>query len=350
MRVPSRWLLPLIAACAAPVLAQDTPQVPKIQVPKIGPAPLKASDGKEATPGRVPSDAGPAATALWNEMLKATKASETTQPIRSFSMGFDVRMRDIGEANFPTKDIKAIFDYLDLGKGYVRGTYSQSGRMMMRGPNGDWSVTEKGGPVALRGREDATSRAELDRLIAICRNFVALTRPSEIRLVELRALKLAKANPDVTEPLDARTLEFDRGRFLRMPNDKLDAPARKLRWLEVASPDFRLYVPPTEATSSGTEPVYRALLGLNERGQVRFAQFSQDKDGTLLPSTALFVNTIQHTEIDDYVLPLELEVHTVQHDSGVWRFEEKPSVMLYAMRHLSEINPVFPKGHFVPAE
>ena len=121
--------------------SQDSPQQDRPVPPVLKAPPILASDGEPAVPGRIPSDVTPKALERWKELLQSTRVQGSApRPIQSFSMGFDIRVRKQGEAGYPTKEERATFDYQDEGGGYVRGTFAQSGRVMLRGPKGDLSL------------------------------------------------------------------------------------------------------------------------------------------------------------------------------------------------------------------
>lgn len=339
-----RVLCALLLLCPS-ALSQDNPPV---SVPNIGPAPLMASDGKQAAPGRIPDGTSEEARKRWQKLVQGSNvAGVQTTPIRSFSMGFDLRLRTIGVQNSPSKEVRATFDYLDEKSGYVRGTYHDSGRSMLRGPKGDWSLDNKTGAVKLDGREDQVSRDELDRLLAISRNFVSLARPEGVRLVELRELDPRPIDASLRTPLDRRTLEFGDGRFLRLPQNSMVQSALSLTWIEVASPDFRLYVPAGQLGAGGSEPVYRALLGLASDGHVQFAQFTRDDAGPAL-ATALFVHIKQLAEVGGYRFPRVIEVHSVLRERMPWQFEEKPSFELWGLKSHTWLNPMLQAKDFLP--
>ncbi|MGK0217002.1 MAG: hypothetical protein ACI9HE_000476 [Planctomycetota bacterium] len=340
---PMRVLCALLLLCPS-ALSQDNPPV---SLPSMGPPPLMAADGKLAAPGRIPEGVSQEARARWAKLVQGSYVSGVqTQPIRSFSMGFDLRIRTVGVDNSPSKDVRATFDYLDEKSGYVRGTYHDSGRAMLRGPKGDWSE-DKTGSLKIDGREDQASRDELDRLLAISRNFVSLARPEGVRLVDMRELNPKAIDASLRTPLDRRTLEFGGGRFLRLPENAMVQAALALTWIEVASPDFRLYVPPGELTAAGTEPVYRAILGLAADGHVQFAQFTRDDNGPSLAS-ALFVHIKQLTEVGGYRFPRVIEVHSVVSDRLPWQFEENPSFELYGLESHTQLNPTLQAKDFLP--
>lgn len=341
---PMRVICTLLLLCS-PAFGQANPPV---TLPNIGPAPLVASDGKQAAPGRIPGDTSKEAQKRWQKLVQGSRVEDVqTTPIRSFSMGFDLRLRTIGVEHSPSKDARAIFDYLDEKSGYVRGTYLDSGRGMLRGPEGDWSLDSKTGPVKLDGREDQVSRDELDRLLAISRNFVSLARPEGVRLVELRELNPEPIGASLRTPLDRRTLEFGDGRFLRLPKNSMVQDALQLTWIEVASPDFRLYVPSGEISAGGIEPVYRALLGLASDGHVQLAQFTRDDKGPAL-ATALFVHIKELTEVNGYRFPRVIEVHSALRERMPWQFEENPSFELHGLRSHTRLNSMLQAKHFLP--
>ncbi|MFT5200171.1 MAG: hypothetical protein ACI87O_002846 [Planctomycetota bacterium] len=349
-------------SAAASQTGAPAPELPQ-GLPTTAPGPQAekwvASDGKEATPGRIPGGTSETAILLWGEVLAASrikKAEGPTPPVTSFDLTFDVRLRT--QPNAPSNDEKVNFLFMDQGRGYLSAEFQNSHRRTIRGDQGDHLFDGKEW-VSLQGREDQESRRELNRWVAIARNFVALTQPAAVRLIELKELTpLEQAL--VTEPASDEIrketapllrVKFGDGRFLSLPNAKLQNVAKGLRWLEVTSPDFRLFdsgdrLPGTPASA------YRAMLGLDKDGRVRLAQFHENHGGAVRLQGALFVEIKSWKELPNgYVLPKEINTFRSDATRGDTTFEALPAMGLWLFTRYARINPKSPKlkpANFAP--
>ena len=299
--------------------------------------PLLAVDGQPVAPGRIPEGTAEAAIALWNQMLAANKSSQATgpvQPIQSFDMTFSARFRSA--SNQPESDVDVRFLFLEQGRGFLKAVLA-SGRQTLRGPDGDW-LYDKDTWTQIQGREDLESVRELDRWVAISRNFVALTQARGIRLVELRALEPIPKDPQ-TLRIDFAGEQQHAGRFVILPNATLQPVAQNLRWLEVTSPDFGLYDSGEPAGHAPKETkVFRGALGLDPAGRVVLAQFHEVRGGHNFPQGALFVHIPKWTEQPSgYVLPRQLLVFR---QTSPLQFEPHPNMDLWLKAKHSSINPV----------
>ncbi|MCP3919860.1 MAG: hypothetical protein GY711_30370 [bacterium] len=338
-----------VLAFAAYASAQDD-QAPKqdpkppIVPPTIGaPAPvaekpLLATDGKPVAPGRIPSDAEPEAVALWNKMLAATRAGGAeAPPIRSFDLTFDVRIRrEGGNNNFETR-----FAFLDEADGYILGKIDRKDRTSMRGPKGDWQI-EGDTKVELDGREHEQSVRTLDEWVSIARNYIALTRPGGVRIVGLSAPKIER----VAVAADVTELVFGNER-VPIP-DRLVERAKPLEWLEVKSPDFRLYS--AAGNSSAGTPVYRALLGLvPATGEVAMAVLNEDRAGAKVVESSLLVDVPSWLDGGDgYRVPQHLRLHQVVLSGYPLSFEPKAGTELYLHKGRVRLNPRLSARVFEP--
>lgn len=301
---------------------QDDPSVPDVEIvlPDDPAArPLLASDGEPVIPGRIPSDTPEAARALWERVLAWTRTDEAAAPVRSFDLGFDVVFRaDDRHNQFPAR-----YAFVDE-PGWLRCDVERSKRVQVRGPKGDWLI-EKGQATRLVGRENAQSRREMDQWVAISRNFISLTDPDKVRLVRLA---LGQAPP--AHVLPSRDIPVAPG----------------LQWLEVESPDFRLY----ESAETGVaDPVYRARLGVEPAtGSVRLALLEERGVPGGLSSAALLVAIEGWRTVADRRLPENLVVHALDPERVPSGFEERPSVDLWLLREEPRINPELPASYFEP--
>jgi hypothetical protein len=95
--------------------------------------------------------------------------------------------------------------------------------------------------IELVGREAREDRRQVDEMLAIARNFVAVSDLSRTRLTRLELLE---------EPPEGLPRTLKRA-------------ARKLEWIRVASPDFALLEDQVRRPAAGKKPVFRVDLGLS---------------------------------------------------------------------------------------
>lgn len=323
----------LLALAVSPALAravhsglhaqgQDDPSVPQVEVvlpERASTAPLVASDGQPVVPGRIPSDTPEAARTLWERVLAWTRIGESAAPVRSFDLGFDVVFRAEDRHNqFPAR-----YAFVD-DPGWLRCEIERSKRVQVRGPKGDWLI-EKGQPTRLVGRENRESRREMDQWVAISRNFLALTDPAKVRIV-----RLATGEPPPAQVLPSRAVPL----------------APTFSWLEVESPDFRLYESAEEGVA---DPVYRARLGVDPAsGAVGLALLEARGTRGVLASGALLVEIVGWRTVGDRRLPENVLVHAVDPERVPFGFEERPSIDLWLSREDPRLNPELPATHFEP--
>jgi len=317
---------------------QDPPRPPA--VPPAEPA-LVASDGLLASPGRVPEDATPEALARWGRALAAIGAGQAGErpPIRAFELELDVIHRRSGGSN----QTQAGFRYLEDSRGpYLRAFLERRNLALLRGPAGDFLVD--GDDVQpLAGREAEQDRRALEDYLGICRNFLALTRPDQLRLVRLEARAIAPAgDPDAEAEV---RFEEDGARPVRLARAEDARLARTLEWLYVESPDFRL------AAGSGRAPreVARALLGLDPAsGEVRLALLAEGGAGPLVGARSLCVEVRSYRELEGaWHVPRSLLVRPVDPSAAPPGFAGPESTELWLKRE-SVINPPLTPRDFLP--
>lgn len=312
-------ILTLLAAGALPQDQEPIPRIAPVAPPTAAArAPLIASDGEPALPGRIPTDTPEDARVAWRALSRALRAEGAEpEPVRSFDLLFDAVLR----APDRTNNVKARYAF-QAETGYLRCDMERSKRVQVRGPDGDWLV-EDDRKTDLRGRENEQSRREMDQWVAIARNFIALSAPRTVRLVRLRLLDELP---------------------IALPSDELDALASGLRWLDVKSPDFCLYESIADARS---EPVFRALLGLDPKtNEPRLAVLHEDKGDTIVLETTLLVAVEQWKTQQDHRLPQRLLVHDVDPTRSPWTFQVRPNVDLWLLE--GQLNVELAPEHFVP--
>lgn len=296
----------LAALSAAPETGrQDPPALPDLPG-EVAPPVLLAADGEAVAPGRVPGGTSPEALRRWTRMLATlASAGEVPRPsITDFDLSVDVVHRREGGSN----ESEAGFRYLENPRGpYLRVYLERKDLVVLRGPSGDWLLD--GDEVKdLSGRDGIDDRRLLDEYTSLCRNFLSLTRPDQVRLVRLEARDVA--TDTVTEGSLVLTFRNDAGE-LRFPDAKIAEEARGLEWLYVESPDFRL-------VQSRAEPagVPRALLGLERKsGEVRLAVLA-NASGPLIAPDSVLVMLGRYRDLEGgWRVPRSLHVKPV--DTGV---------------------------------
>ena len=300
--------LPALALTTAAARAQEAP--PDLPPPREPAAPaedlLLASDGAPAAPGRVPADTSEAARRLWTQLAGSLSVDDGTPAAdapRAFEFEFDVRHRQ----SSGTQNFSARLRYLDEGPGLVRcevlDDRGAERSAQMRG------VDERGRPLywfrkvqgegrtdgwrALRGRDTATSREEIDGWAAVAYDIARLTRPSSLRILSLRERAPLPAL-DGDSPLRLR-FEGDQGGLLLPAVDiegvregraqQVHELCAGLRWLEVRTMDFR----DLEDRGPGADPRYRLVFGMDPTsGRPRVVVVSPSSQGPLqAPGTIL---------------------------------------------------------------
>jgi hypothetical protein len=264
--------------------------------------PLLGTDGKPILPGQLPPGTSAAASALWTAVLERSGAG---QPIRSFELSFYLRQRD---PNHPqVNDLDLRFSY--LVPGYVRAVL-ESGRTLLRGPRGDYLIDQQE-TISLVGREGIEDREQLDQMASLARNFVALSDPRSLRLVELAV------EPAPPSGLPSRYAQETKG----------------LSWLRVVSPDF--FLGSAQARPAGTPPpLYSAALGIEpETREIRFAVLHEQKlklEGeqqvtALVPETAMLVRLAEYTDRNGFHVPHSVRVFGLDATMVPARFRSSPT-------------------------
>lgn len=264
--------------------------------------PLLGADGNPILPGQLPPGTSPAASAAWTAVLERSGAG---QPIRSFELSFYLRQRD---PNHPqVNDLDLRFSY--LVPGYVRAVL-ESGRTLLRGPRGDFLIDQQE-TVSLVGREGIEDREQLDQMASLARNFVALSDPRSLRIVELAV------EPNAPGGLPSRYQKETSG----------------LSWLRVVSPDF--FLSGSEARPAGTPPpLFSCALGIDsESREIRFAVLHERREklvddkqvATLVPETAMLVRLGEYTDRNGFHVPHSVRVFGLDPKVLPARFSSSPT-------------------------
>ena len=166
------------------------------------------------------------ARAAWQLVSRSGRTA--ADPIAAFRLSADVLTRDGVQTN------ETQVDYRYLAPDCIRFVLPSQRETGRFGPKQrDYWLKDKEEVVTLAGRDYAEDRRLVDEMIAVARNFVALSDPSRI---ELSDLTLLSAPPPELYPALARE-------------------ASKWSWLRLVSPDFAL-VP---SGANGTAPASYAV-------------------------------------------------------------------------------------------
>ena len=317
---PAHGPLILLALLAGPGQTQDE----GAQEPPT----LAAVDGQPIAPGRIPKGTTPAAQALWSKFT----GGDRKPPIHSFDLSFEVQVRQPGKFN----EIQARIRFLQHPRGpFIDASFEREDRRSVRGPRGDFLV-EEGDAQPMVGLDFEEDRRSLDRWCALSSHFITLSQPERIRLISLEQRSLSAEQP---KPLAANQHEvrFEGIDPLVLPSAQLARQARGLEWLDIKSPDFRLYETRL-ARAEGN--VQRALLGLDPAtGEVRMAMLSEDVRGAIVLESALLVLVPRYQKLRETTrVPAQLEVREVDPRTSPWTFEARSGTTLFLKRD-GRLNP-----------
>ncbi|MFN0007762.1 MAG: hypothetical protein ACKVXR_07625 [Planctomycetota bacterium] len=303
-------LCPLLLAALAPLL-QAPPPAPPLPGAKesqpVDPAILAL------VPGAIPAGATAAAREDWKKLEAATFVPGSQRaPITAFDLSIDIRYkRNAAGSN----DLKAVYRY--LAPGFVRIDLENSSTM--RGPKGDWleAPARKEKIDLAVAREHAEDRRQLDETLSVARHFIALSAPGSLRIASLE--KLAEAPQGLPKPLEERS--------------------KKLAWLRLRSPDFRL------VGAGAMSAMSRATIGFApETGRVEIALVEEDKPG--LAPTARVVELAGKQEAQGYVIPKQIRVFSIEDSRLPLAFTAEPGMDLYVLR--ANLQPALTAADFQP--
>ncbi|MBV20731.1 MAG: hypothetical protein CMJ61_01020 [Planctomycetaceae bacterium] len=292
------------------------------------PPALVAVDGKPIAPGRIPEGTRPEAQVLWHKLT----SGDRKPAIHSFDLSFEAQIRQPGKFN----EIQATIRFLQHPRGpFLDASFAREDRRSVRGPRGDFLV-EEGDAQPMVGLDFEEDRRSLDRWCALSSHFITLSQPERIRLISLDQRALSAEQP---EPLSVNqhVVRFEGTDPLVLPSAQLAQQARGLEWLDLQSPDFRLYETRL-ARAKGN--VQRALLGLDPAtGEVRMAMLSEAVRGAIVLESALLILVPRYQDFDGKTrVPAQLEVREVDPRTSPWTFEARSGTTIY-LKSDGRLNP-----------
>lgn len=293
-------------------------------VPLVAPgAPARRAQEAAPTASDAPAVASEA-RALW-ERVCAASGSASRAPLAAFQLQAEVLTRTGAGTN------EAKIDYRYLAPDCIRfmlPSQNTSGRF---GPAQEqYWLQSPDGVVVLAGREYKEDRKAVDDMLALARNYVALSNPARL---ELRALELAPAPADLPSELAKR--------------------ARKLTWLAFESPDFALVRGDIERDGVVRDDVkhaapalYRVELGV--RGEDHLPAFAIVRAQGRSEAEPLLVEFSKYQQQDDFKLPFVLLVHALDCTQSPPVFAEKASQEVYVTT--ASLRPKFTLADFKPKQ
>jgi hypothetical protein len=235
------------------------------------------------------------ARALW-ERVRAASGDAQREPLRAFQFQAEVRARSGVQRN----DAKIDLGYLapDCIR-FLLASGNETGRFGAA-PEQYWMQTKECA-VVLAGREYKEDRKAVDDMLALVRNYVALSNPARLNLMGLELLPAAPA--DLGKGLA--------GRF------------KKLRWLALESSDFALL---RSEIAREAPVVYRVELGLREDALPAVAIVRERGKATTDP---LLVEFSEYREQDAFKLPFQLRVYPLDRTQVPPAFAEEAAQEVY---------------------
>lgn len=257
---------------------------------------------QEAAHGEARDEVAATPEALWAAVCAASGPA-SREPLQAFQLQAEVRTRSGVQTN------EARIEYRYLAPDCIRFMLPSKNETGRFGPAPEhyWLRTGER-VVALAGREFKEDRRAVDDMLALAKNYVALSNPARLNL---EGLERPTAPPADLGPELAKKL-------------------RKLTWLAFESPDFALVK--REATGeakNGAAPestLYRIELGLREDHLPAVAIVREPGKAGADPLLVMFS---RYEASDDFRLPFVLLVHVLDRSESPARFAEKPSQEVY---------------------
>lgn len=291
-------MLPSIFLAVLPVLAAA--RVFAVEPQEEAPAPVSSGTpaAQDSTPsGDVLERAAPEARAMW-ERLVAACGPANREPIRAFELKADVLTRTGVQSN------EARIDYRYLAPDCIRFMLPSRGETGRFGTKPEQYWLKSGDEViVLAGREYKEDRLRVDEMVALARNYVALSSPARI---SIQALERMPAAPSDLGPA-------------------LASATKKLTWLAIESPDFAL-LRGDAPRPPGT--VYRVEIGQREDGLPAVA-IVRERASERAQGDPLLVQFSKYEERDEFRIPLVLKVHVLDRTRSPLAFAERASQEVY---------------------
>ncbi len=286
-------------------------------------SPAPQDDAQPATLGRV----NPEAQARWERMIAASRPlTENRAPITAFILRADVRFRGEGTER---NDLKV--DYRYLAPHFLRTlleTDRETGRGPGQGQRAYW-VREGDKVEPLVGRDHREGRRQVDEMLAVAKNFIALTDPARLKLTKLELLPAPPTG--LPRPLERKVL-------------------KKLDWIRVASKDFALVLEQI-GKDEKTPRVFEVDLGISRENDLPVLAIIREAnpriiDGVARPSNPLLFHLEDWRPQDGFRVPWMIKVHRLEATPlrvGFSEFAAQDIVLLEA-----QLRPQLKEADFAP--
>jgi len=260
------------------------------------------------SPAQAPAETpGSDARALFTRVCAASGPAERA-PLTAFRLVAEARTRN----GVQTNDLEV--DYRYLAPDCIRFRLPSKNETGRFGPEEKQYWLKSGDEtVFLAGREYKEDRRQIDDMLALARNYIALSNPASLKLEALELLSAAP--PDLGEAIAKKT--------------------KKLTWIALESPDFAL------VRREGTLPkgTYRVELGIDSKDLPAAVVIRAKSDASTAP---LFVFLSDYRETSGFKLPMQLHVHVKDGP----HFAEFASQEVYVKT--AELRPSFSVKDFQP--
>lgn len=276
-------------ALLASLLLTLLPFLPVQDPDEASPAPAGKEEPKLSPTEQVLAAAPASAREAWRRMNAACRTEEFADlAVTSFSLRANVVTREGVQVNQLT------VDYRFLSPHFIRFLLP-SGRETGRGPEaGQRGYWMKDGDevLPLVGRESREDRRLVDEMIAVARNFIALSDPARVRLTRLESLPGPPPYP--------------------LPRE-LARIGKKLSWIRAASPDFALLS--DHVARSGGEPrAFLVDLGLDPKTELPVLAVIREErapegEEAGLPSPPMLIHLPAWRPFDGFQIPWRINVH-----------------------------------------
>lgn len=285
-------------------------------------APQSPEPAQQEPSPLLPAEASPEARAAWAQVCAASRAEQGQQgPIRAFVIEAEVLTRDGVQTN------EFDVEYRYLAPSFIRFKLP-SGRETGRGPGerytGYW-FKEKEEIVRLVSRDHVEDRRLVDEMLAVAKNFLAL---SDLGRLRLQNLELVDQAPRGLPP-------------------ELQRDGSKLDWIVVTSRDFALLggTPPKEGDPA---PLFRVDLGIDRKTHLpAMAMIFELRTQDLRPGVEPLLIRLDRYRIQDgFLVPHHLAVHRRQPGKVAFEFEPKAFQDIYVKT--SRLRPELVEGDFEP--
>ena len=123
---------------------------------------------------------------------------------------------------------------------------------------------------------------------------------------------------------------------------------RKLRWIELRTPDFHLIVAAGTATAP-TSGLVRVQIGADPRsGEVELAVVDVDSNATSLSPSAVLIELSRYATIDGFQMPRSIKVYDLDEASSPRAFRAEATTTLGIHTENASVRAALKPDDFLP--